>query len=1064
MESSFDAEDRATIWSNSRERVGIVPLRFVSLCMTFPSFPFPFRRLLGLLSMGILFTAGLTAATETKSFDIPAGPAEQALKLFTAQSGLDVLFGPATAAAARTSEVKGYLPPRAALDRLLAGSGLYATTNEKTGAITIARDPNGQGTAPKSSDRPSPRNDNGEGGVINLETFEVMGRKTLNMDIRRSRDDAQPYVTFDRTRIVQSGALDLGDFLKQRLTMNSAGQSSAQGTIAYRGLSVVNLRGLGTNQTLILIDGRRIASPAVQGLPFQSDVSTIPLSAIERVEVLPTTSSGIYGGSATGGVVNVILRRDYTGADVKLTYDNSFESDSAVRRFELGAGYSLEEGKTNLLLMASYSDANPLSQGDRDFYAKGVARVLANNPTAFSAATTPLLGATPNIRSTNGSNLTLKITGVSLNSPTTFVPYGYTGIASDQGAALVANAGKYNFDLADTSNSPSGRRWSILSASETAAFGATLRRQFSPWLNAYLDSMFSNTRQTDIGTFGSSIALPATSVANPFNQAITVRAPVLDGDNPGYYFNQNWRIAGGLILKLPHDWMIAADYTWNKARLSQRQPNAVSLTAAGTAAVQAGTPHILRDPAVSPYLLSNYIELFQIFDPFNSILNDATLRVSGPVHRLPGGPVTVSGSVEYRDEVYPEGHLLNSGRLVTYPKRSQTILSGYLETYLPLVGADNARPFIRELGIQIAVRHDDYAIRGNNIQSDPTVPLISVDTDNRSTNPTIAIKYSPLEGVFARASYGLGFLPPNVSQLAPSRQGFVNNTLIDPRRGNEIFGQYDFIGSGNPNLQPEESESWSAGLVVASPHWPGLRFSVDYTAITKTNNITSIASQLLINNEALFPDRIGRGPVPAGDPYGVGPIISVDASAQNISSAELEAYDFALDYEFKVNSRDRLSFFAAATYTPSFKTRILASLPETENVGKAGTFNSTTSPGVTLKWKANAGVTYNHNAWTVGWNMRYFDSYYAADPDVITNATMLRNQGGDGKVASQHYHDLFVRYQFGKSWLRDTEVLAGVRNIFHKDPPFDASNTSSYYSYFGDVRVSSYYVSLRRSF
>jgi iron complex outermembrane recepter protein len=779
--------------------------------------------------------------------------------------------------------------------------------------------------------------------------------------------------------------------------------------------------------------------------------------------VLPTTSSGIYGGSATGGVVNVVLRRDYSGADVKLTYDNSFETDSAIRKFELGAGFNFEGGRTNLLVMASYSDANSLSQGDRDFYSRGVARVLANNPTAFSAATTPILGATPNIRSTNGSNLTLK-TGAALNSPITFVPYGYTGIASDEGAALVANAGRFNLDLANTSNSPSGRRWSILSASESAAVGATLRRQFSPWLNAYVDAAFTNSRQRDTGAFGSSISLPASSVANPFNQAITVRAPVLDGDNPGFYFNQNWRVAGGVILKLPGEWMAAADFTWNKARVSQRQPNAVQLTPAGLAAVQAGNPHILRDPAVSPYLLSSQLELFQIFWPFDSVLYDGTVRVSGPVYQLPGGPVKVSASSEYRREVYPESYFNNMNRLVTYPKRSQEIVSGYIETYIPVVGEANRRAFIHELGVQLALRHDDYLIRGNNIRSDPTVPLVSVDTENRSTNPTIAVKYSPAEGIFARASYGLGFLPPNVSQLAPSRQTFVNNTLIDPRRGNEIFGQYDFISSGNPALQPEESESWSGGVVIAPPRLDGFRLSVDYTRITKTNNITSIASQLLLNNESLFPDRVGRAPVTPGDPFGVGRIIWIDASAQNISSARLEAYDVALDYSFELAGQDRVAFFAAATYTPTYLTQIIATLPETDNVGKAGTFNSTTNPGLTLKWKANAGVTFNRGPWTFGWNARYFDSYYVADPVVVTNATVLRNQGGSGRVKSQHYHDVFVRYQFERGWLYGCEAHVGVRNVFRTEPPFDASNTSSYYSYFGDPRIGSYYVSLRRSF
>ncbi len=141
----------------------------------------------------------------------------------------------------------------------------------------------------------------------------MTGARLLNTDIRRSQDDPQPYVIFERAVIEQSGAVDINDFLKTRLTMSATGGTSAQTTNVAGAVSGVNLRGLGENQTLILIDGRRAAKTSSGFSPGQPDLNGIPLAAIERIEVLPTTASAIYGGAATGGVVNVVLRRDYSG-------------------------------------------------------------------------------------------------------------------------------------------------------------------------------------------------------------------------------------------------------------------------------------------------------------------------------------------------------------------------------------------------------------------------------------------------------------------------------------------------------------------------------------------------------------------------------------------------------------------------------------------------------------------------------------------------------------------------------------------------------------------------------
>src|SRR5262249_12988447 len=137
----------------------------------------------------------------------------------------------------------------------------------------------------------------------------VVGRKTLNTGIRRSEDDPQPYIVFDAKQIQNSQASDLESFLANRLPMNGSIGRSIQSAASLSGnQSNISLRGLGANQTLILVDGRRLLSSYNGGDFNQGDINGIPLSAIERIEVLPTTASGIYGGGATGGAINIITK------------------------------------------------------------------------------------------------------------------------------------------------------------------------------------------------------------------------------------------------------------------------------------------------------------------------------------------------------------------------------------------------------------------------------------------------------------------------------------------------------------------------------------------------------------------------------------------------------------------------------------------------------------------------------------------------------------------------------------------------------------------------------------
>jgi iron complex outermembrane receptor protein len=1029
------------------------------------------------------------------SLSIEAQPLRTALRAFESQTGLQVSYREedVDTAGVMAPKVVGELEAEVALKLLLSGTGLKfefinprlvrvssaaesaseSTPVEKGAPLTMAGEERHRIRLAQAEDASEPsktglhRGEDAENRRVGGGMPEVLvaGSRALNVDIPRSRDDVQPYVIFDRAQIEASGAATIEDLLRTRLTMNTAASTNSQLGGALGSVSQINLRGLGPNQTLILIDGRRAVNNILQSTVGQPDLNGIPLAAVERIEVLPTTASGIYGGSATGGVVNVILRRDYIGQEFKVTYDNSFRSDAAHGKIDFAGGFTLEGGTTSVLVTASFSDREVLATSDRNFVERGRAEILANNPAFFMNPTAnPVLGATPNIRSNttvNGvlQNLTLD-NGQSLDSPFTFIPEGYSGTDTDGGLALLTNAGNYNFDLPSSAQTGGGGKRSLLVGTTTKSILATVRRDFGATLHVFAEGSASNKSGEFVTSniFSSSYTIPASAPNNPFREAIRVTVPISAGDSVESTENRDRRLVAGATLRLRRDWSAAFDYTWN--RFESRFSSLPSLSGAEGAQISNGSLDVLRDLNAFPVDFSSFITPGAENQPFVSTSKDAVLRVAGPVFALPGGFSTFSGLVEYRDEFFDESSFTNAaGATTMFPSRSQTVKSVYLETRWPFVSAKNAMRGISSLELQIAGRWDDYSVNGatNSISASQAASITRVTNNQTSTNPTVGLLYKPAKDVMFRVSYGTGFLPPAVNQLVPTQvtQNGGALGLRDPRRGSEPLGVITRSTGGNPFLTPEESKTKSLGVVLTPRLLPGFRISVDWTEIRKTDNINAFPGglQAVIDSEALFPERVTRAPADPNDPFGVGPIRVIDASLINIARTKVEAYDVQLDYSLTTRRLGGFFLYALATWQTHFKTQLTPTEPVIENVGV-----SSSNP---LKLKANGGIDWHLGNWTVGWATTYYDSYL-----VSRTASAILNQGNGGVVPSQIYHDLNASFRpsVTSGLFADTEIRAGIRNIFGARPPFDASDTIRYYSPYGDVRLATYHLSLRKMF
>lgn len=1021
---------------------------------------------------------------ERKPTYIPAQQLETALQAFAEARALQIIFRSDLVDHLQTQGVQGELSFDEALRRLLQGTGLtYRYIGEDAVTIVPIDEPTSNFQTVSGSDHrttaasfrflrvsqqdevpagerwPSDAARVGEQQsrlTRGIPEMLVMGARVLNTDVARSRDDIQPYVIFDAETIEKSGATSLEDFFRQRLPMNTSAGSMRQAGAGTGNRSSINLRGLGENQTLILIDGKRQSSLSFGGTVNQPDINNIPLSAIERIEVLPTTASGIYGGSALGGVVNIILRRDYSATEVRAKYGDSFDGGAATRQFDLLMGMPFRDGKTNVMFSGSWKEDDPLYAGQRSFLERGLASIQKNNP-SYLQALMPL-GTTPNIQSVDGSPL------FGPGTPSfTSVPKGYAG--GDGLAPLQQNAGQYNMESPDSPQAL-GRRYNLMTGVEVQTGTLTVRNEFSSRLSGFVDVSASKNSSSVLSDYAypSEITLPESAPNNPFGQDVRIKAPLNASDMREVELEQR-QLATGLIARLPADWTAQIDYSLHRAYARTLTHGVVasyySMPSSGAVDYLQDTFALLDLSAYETDKLSKY----------RTSTRNSALRLSGPVWQLPGGRPTLNLLVENRkmrigDDGF-EGS--NSGpgtpQVVsnTWAAGKQDVDSAYLELTLPLVSSLNRRPGVESLEVQLAGRYDRYKSRSgpSRVYVGSPAPE-NIEREFDSTDPTLGFKWSPIQDVAVRASYGTGFLPPDANQMGlpayiPGFQGGAG-PIVDPKRGNSVTTTYEAQFGSSPDLVPEESRSWSAGVILTPRALPELRVSIDYTRIEKKNAIirpgAEITNDELIASEDYLPGRIVRGP--SDGLYDVGPITFIDFTYMNAANVDVTAYDFQVDYALRTERWGNFELFALATLQTQYDLQFLPTLPRTNRVG--------ITSSAPLEWKGNFGVNWRRGNWAAGWLARYYDSYYVADPGFTASEVVFANQGAR-TIPSQMYHDMYVSFDLplAASWISGAQVQFNANNVFNKTPPLDMQE-QTWYSLYGDPRLAHYYLSLRMSF
>src|SRR5260221_1473588 len=672
--------------------------------------------------------------------------------------------------------------------------------------------------------------------------------------------------------------------------------------------AAVNLRGLGVNRTLTLLDGHRFPDfPIPLGSAFSfGDLNSIPIAAIDRIEILKDGASAIYGDDAVAGVVNIILKNEYNGADIYNYYGISSRGDDETFHSSLTGGVSQklwsDDSKLSIVTAFDYFSQSPIEAIDRSYAYGDKSKLSPKYPDTSTAFFSPF-----------GSS-----TGVT--SETTF----FTPPGSKSSTLAVGNAPAdafipFNTDLA-------GRE---------ERYGGLVKINFSPtqWLNFYdfllvqrseEDAVSQNQgMSTGDAVAGTTIFIPAN---NPFNttgedllpngQAFTEFGPWLEDVITRTIFN-----VVGATVQLPHGWFIDASFAYGESDSTQTFYNAAANDRLQLALEGRLPGHIgqfydpFTDQSVSGKINGSLVDAIRTEQFQNARTNILTWNIhgGGTLIDLCSGPVTIAGGLEYRsqeliisnDPNSVNRNIIAGNFLGEGTNARRYVRSGYVQGSIPIFGDKWSWPGMRELEVVLSERYDDYSIF------------------NSAAKPQIAVLYKPFDDLTFRGTYSEAFVAPSLSQLFTTPLEF-QALVTNPNTGHRET--ILLANGGNAKLRPENAYEyyaevlWTPGAKDPEHSWwgwlNGFTAYVDWFQVELRQIIGTVPTQTVVNNPSAFP-----GTAVLFNPNGS--IREVINPFVNVGTLLADFIDFGGSYVTKEYCWGKLDMEANATYVYNYAVKTL---------------------------------------------------------------------------------------------------------------------------------------------
>ncbi len=937
-----------------------------------------------------------------------------------------------------------------------------------------------------------------------------------------------PVQTIDRDLINKSGERTTAELIRNLTVAGPNGVPTANtGNQATSGASSISLRGFDASSTLTLIDGRRVAPypfGTANGAVTFVDLNSIPRAAIESIEILKDGASSIYGADAVAGVVNIKLRHDYRGAEATVEYGNTLDKDSG--EFAASLVFGAGDDKTSVSGVLNFYHRNSIFNRDRGYSQK----VAFGSPNS----------SPQNLQLSREAVLAAGVPPENIPEDDTFfgrAPFFTNGNApATDYVYSVRPSSRFNFN-AFSAAVPDSERYGGLLSAEHKIFGEQMV--------LHADLLYQNVQTHYVlapvatGRFQTpgnvTLAIPphapgatlggptyeetgvpfgAFNPFNPFQQIIsgTSLARLTEfGDrvrnNETDAFLSTLGVKGDKLFDGTWGYDAAFRYSEIKNTSNDTQVSASRFNRI----LNAADP--IFDPA-SPEFIGTTVP----YNPFGDfrvpIASNATPTAFATIHpksvdvsrlatldlniyttslfKLPAGGVGLAFGGQFRreslrqgpDEEAISGDILGTGP-GNFTDAGRKAYALYGEASIPVFSPIFSAPGLHSLEFTAAGRFEDFRNNDTNV-------LV----------PKVGMRWQPFDESFTvRATWGEGFHQPSLIELfgSPSQgltpPAFAPVALFDPATGNSVDSAA-FIIRSNPNLQPEDSRSFSGGFVYTPKFIQGLTLTIDLYDIESKGRVAIPDLQNVINRSVtgqLLPlEQVNRG--------ADGEIVSIEEAFQNSGSQKARGIDFGVQYQVETRV-GTFTWLTQASYLDSFQ---FAQLPgETERELRGGSLPGSDADEAYLKWRANSRIDWAWHGFDLVNTVHYLDGFH----EVLNRGSNFPDGKKEHYVKQTWFFDVQASYNFSfvapvetqpvagyakdaqeitsasggqavesasaqtanfalpvwKRLLHNTTLTIGCNNVFGHDPP-DAATATNYADFLYDPTGRFVYVSLTKKF
>jgi outer membrane receptor protein involved in Fe transport len=894
-----------------------------------------------------------------------------------------------------------------------------------------------------------------------LDRIEVTGSRIRRVDA----ENASPVVTIDREAIEKTGKLTIGDLVQELPNIAGAATNPTVNNGGGTGAATIDLRGLGSQRTLVLINGRRVVHQG--GNDGGADVNSIPASAVERIEVLTVGASSVYGSDAVAGVVNFIMRKDFEGMQASIDYGISDRQDGQRQGGSFTFGQVGEKG--NIIAGVNYNKFDSISSGDREFAAHAT-YLYGGTVTVLGSSRNPRgrITLTPAQATTFGCPTVSRIPGA---SGTTLADYQCYSGARDS----------YNYQAVNLVQTPQER---------TNAFFLG-NYQMTDDVNAFIEVYHNKTAANfaiaalPFDARGDAVVISADNYYNPFdvnfgndgagnvyNQFLTRWTSL--GQRRSFYNTTTDQVVAGVEGFLGDTWKW--DFAMNYGHITQNNQSYGYVDYNG---LKAALGPSFLDPATgvvtcgtlgAPVANCTPLNVFNIDDPQSvATLSKYEARpiytttyvqrgfeanASGELFNMPAGAAQLAFGAAWRHEYQrsevdyiaiarADGTCLISQEACGSPVTgSFSVGEIYAELFLPLL---KDVPFAHSLNLTIGSRYSNYSNFGNTV------------------NSKVQVEWRPMDDLLFRGTVAEVFRAPSINDLfagpagnAPQAQdpciGYTNDpahagacgaptgaTAI-PAGGITASGlaQMNGVVSGSVaagyDLQPEQGKSFDWG-VVYDPSWlPGFSASLDYWRLYLNDNIVTVGAQTVLdacyqNNGSPFCPFINR--------FADGQVNFIAQPTVNLGRLDAKGWDLALRYKMPDTAWGSWQFGFDGTYIAQWDNDVDTTTDVDAVKHIAGTYNK--DYGNYARIRARLFANWNLGDWSAGYRARYVGKFQVGNDDIRQGTSADAACAADPQFCYEVHYPAYIIHSLNVGYALpsvNSRVEVGVDNFTDKQPPF----------------------------